>query len=321
MYWLQRYVPDMLREDRIDVFWGQNHMLPVGRLDGCLRLLTIHDLTAVVMPGTMPLRARIAARLHFARVARVADRVLVDSEASARLAQLCLQVPATKLRVLYQGVDPAFRGRAAASDGLDVRCKYSIPDSYLLTVGTIEPRKEHGTLLRALELVPTPLLVIVGSPGWKCRPILRRIRRLEAGGRARCLGPVSDGDLVALYRGAALMVYPSAYEGFGLPIAEAMSCGCPVLCSWTSSLPEVGGAAARYFRARDPQDLAARLHALLADAGQLEMMARAGRERAMMFDCRRAAQQFVGEVRQLAESRRSAGRYTSGGTRTIPRVS
>ncbi len=296
----------MLREDGIEVFWGQNHMLPVGPLGSCLRLLTIHDLTAVVAPHTMPLRARFAARTYFASAALAADRVLAVSESSARLTQRYLRVPAAKLRVLYQGLSPAFERPATDGDSTDIPRKYGIPHPYLLTVGTIEPRKDYTTLLRALELRPAPLLVIVGNPGWKCRSVLRQIRRLEAAGRVRYLGAVPDDDLASLYRGAVLTVCASVYEGFGLPIAEAMSCGCPVLCSWTSSFPEVGGPAACYFRVRDPQDLAAKLHRLLSDSQQLEAMARAGHEQAARFSSRLAADQLVDEIQNLVRRHHGA---------------
>jgi alpha-1,3-rhamnosyl/mannosyltransferase len=119
----------------------------------------------------------------------------------------------------------------------------------------------------------------------------------EEAGRVRYLGRVDDEWLPALYSAARLSVYPSLYEGFGLPVLEAMSCGCPVLCSWSSSLPEVGGSAARYFRTGDSEDLACKLAALLSDDKQLAAMSAAGLARAEQFSFRQAAQEVLGIMR------------------------
>jgi alpha-1,3-rhamnosyl/mannosyltransferase len=104
---------------------------------------------------------------------------------------------------------------------------------------------------------------------------------------------VEDADLDALHSAAKLTICPSLYESFGLPVLEAMSCGCPVLCRWSSSLPEVGGSAAAYFRGRGPENLASEIRRLLSDSARLEMMAAAGLQRAMEFSFKRAAQQVV----------------------------
>jgi alpha-1,3-rhamnosyl/mannosyltransferase len=177
--------------------------------------------------------------------------------------------------------------------------KFGLPSDYLLTVGTIEPRKAHASLLSALETVPdAPVLVVVGNIGWHHGPIVAAIRHHERAGRARFLGRVTDADLAALYSAAKLTIYPSFYEGFGLPVLEAMSCGCPVLCRWSSSLPEVGGSAAAYFRGRGPENLASEIRRLLSDSARLEMMAAAGLQRAKEFNFRRAAEQVVGILRR-----------------------
>ncbi len=122
---------------------------------------------------------------------------------------------------------------------------------------------------------------------------MKEIEGEVAQGRVRYLGRVADDDLPALYSAAKLMVYPSLYEGFGLPVLEAMACGCPVLCSWSSSLPEVGGNAARYFRTHDAHDLALKLRELLADDAQLERMVAEGRRQVAKFSFRKAAEQVL----------------------------
>jgi alpha-1,3-rhamnosyl/mannosyltransferase len=146
-------------------------------------------------------------------------------------------------------------------------------------------------------------LVVAGRPGWNCSSILKAIDEQQALGRVRYLGMVEDCHLAALYSAARLLVCPSVYEGFGLPVLEAMACGCPVLCSWTSSLPEVAGDAGRYFRVRDVAGLARNLAMLVADPKALGEMSRAGLRRASLFGFRAAGVRVVEMVREGAAQR------------------
>jgi glycosyltransferase involved in cell wall biosynthesis len=293
-YWIQHCLPKWLAEDKIDVFWGQNHLLPVRLKRPCWRLLTLHDMTGVLYPWTMPLWRRLNSRIHLRKAVRVADRVIAVSRATARLGHSLLGVRSDKLVVIHEGVGQGLGPIPPDEANRRVGERFGLSPGYLLTVSTIEPRKDHLTLLRALRRVSgAPQLVIVGGLGWKCRAIMRGIEHEAACGRVRYLGRVSDDDLPALYSAAKLMVYPSLYEGFGLPVLEAMACGCPVLCSWTSSLPEVGGSAARYFRTHDEQHLFLRLRELLADDTLLRQMAAEGMRQVRKFSFRRAASEVL----------------------------
>jgi glycosyltransferase involved in cell wall biosynthesis len=158
------------------------------------------------------------------------------------------------------------------------------------------------------------LLVLAGGVGWRCRSIVEQIRAQEDGGRVRYLGRVEDESLVALYNAARLSVYPSLYEGFGLPVLESMACGCPVLCSDSSSLPEVGGDSARYFRTGDDVSLCAELRRLLGSQSELESMSKSGLARAGMFSFRRAAEQLLDVIRGGVK-RLHTGRGPASGTR------
>ena len=188
--------------------------------------------------------------------------------------------------------------------------EFGLARDYVLFVSTIEPRKDHLTLLRAIARVPhAPLLVLAGGVGWRCNSILREIRVAEDAGRVKYVGRVDDDWLPALYSAATISVYPSVDEGFGLPVLEAMSCGCPVLCSDSSSLPEVGGDAACYFRTGDSEDLARRLTELLGDGDRLDAMSAAGLNQANRFSFRSAAEEILGIIRRgVAPSRRGPGR-------------
>jgi len=297
--WLQQRYPILLAQNDVRVCWFQNQLVPLRLIHGCRRLMTLHDLTAVLFPRTMSFYNRLSSRLLLRKAVRVADVVVAVSQATARLAVRLLAVDPEKITVVYNGcyhgLTPVSRDIAAQV----IREAYGLEPGYLLTVGTLEPRKDYMTLLRALDsLDEMPLLVVVGAVGWRSRTIREAIRSREPSGRVRYIGYVADEHLPALYSAARLLVYPSLYEGFGLPVLEAMACGCPVLCSDSSSLPEVGGEAVCYFRMGDHKDLARRLQELLSDEERLRAMSAAGLLRAKQFSFRRAAEEMLTIIRE-----------------------
>lgn len=289
--WTQFILPQVLAEDNIDVFWAQPTNLPLKLQRQCLRILTLHDLVPYVYPGSMQLQALFRTRLLLPAVVKKADVVVCVSNSTAQQARSYLKVKGEKLRVVKAAASHIFKPVDKEAAKEIVFQEFGITVDYLIFVSTIEPRKDHRTLLRALSELPAPpLLVLVGGIGWRCRAILKEIKEFEKRGIVRYLGRVADRYLPALYRAARLSVYPSRYEGFGLPVLEAMACGCPVLCSDASSLTEVGGEAAEYFRVGDYQDLAQRLKDLLSNEPKLKEMAKNGIEHARLFSFRKAAQ-------------------------------
>lgn len=297
-HWLQNTVPRWLASDEADVFWGQN-LLPLRLRRHCRRVLTVHDLTSVVLPGTMSIGSRFAARSYLGKSMKAADHVLADSRSTAAQIRRHFGTSDSRLSIVYPGFGEALSDSGSKGTAYG-KTDLGVDRGYLLAVGTIEPRKGYDCLLDALGLLPAaPKLMIAGAPGWQCRHTLQRIRRMEQDGRVRYLGRVSDFDLAALYKGARLLVFASPYEGFGLPVLEAMAHGCPVLCSWSSSLPEVGGSAVRYFLPGEPADLADRLRTLLSDETELARMAHLGIKMAAKFDPQASAEQFVGVVRRV----------------------
>lgn len=304
--WVQTGLPRLLAADRVDVFWGQGYAVPQRGTGGCARVLTVHDLTPMLFPNSMERRTRMSYGLFMPGAARSADAVVAVSQATARLARLLLGVKPESMTVIYEGVDPSFvrMGRDAARR--HVLTAFGLSGDFVLCVGTVEPRKNLQVLLDAVgSMDKPPTLVLAGAPGWRCQTMMAAIRAAELAGGVKYLGPVDDVELAALYSSARLLVYPSLYEGFGLPVLEAMACGCPVLCSWSSSLPEVGGRAARYFRPRDVRDLSERLARLLSDDRELDRMSRDGLLQAAAFSYSKAAQELLVLFRSLA-GRRSA---------------
>jgi len=297
--WVQKKLPGLLASDNVDAFWGQPTNIALWPRHECFQVLTVHDLVPYVVPKSMRLRSLIRMRLMLGLTARAADAVVADSRATAVLALRYLGIEKEQLHVVHAGAQDAFRPVPGEEARAAVSGEFALPARYVLFVSTIEPRKDHLTLLRAVAAIPSaPLLVLAGGMGWRCKDIMAQIRSHERAGRVRYLGRVADEWLPSLYSGAVLSVYPSLYEGFGLPVLEAMSCGCPVLCSDSSSLPEVGGDAATYFRAGDCEDLARRLAELLNDRGRRQAMSIAGLGQAKQFSFRTAAEEILRIIKQ-----------------------
>ncbi len=275
----------------IDLFYSPDFVLPPTRRR-TRTLLTVHDLSFLRYPDHfVPKLVRYLSRVVPESVAR-ADRVLADSEATrADLVEL-LGTPPEKVEVLYSGVDARFRPEGEPGEQERLRARYGLDRPYVLSVGTLQPRKNYVRLIRAFARLSMSglMLVIAGARGWLYEEVLEEATR--HGDRVRILGFVEEEDLPALYRNAVLFVFPSFYEGFGLPVLEAMACGVPVVCSCASSLPEVAGDAALLVDPQDEEGLRGAMgRALEDDSLRREMTAR-GLARAAAFTWERAARQL-----------------------------
>ena len=196
-----------------------------------------------------------------------------------------------KITVVYPGRDEPL----ARVDPAPVRARYGLAPDYLLHVGTLQPRKNLARLMEAAASLrarwPELQLVLAGQPGWQAGPILAQARAHSDS--VRLLDYVPDDDLPGLYSGARAFVFPSLYEGFGFPVLEAMACGTPVVCSNTSSLPEVAGEAALLMDPEDTAALAGAIGRLLEDTALRENLIARGLEQARKFSWERAAQETL----------------------------
>jgi glycosyltransferase involved in cell wall biosynthesis len=228
-----------------EIFHATDHLLP--RLVHARSVFTLHDLTALTFPSAHTQLNRRFLQLRLPYFLRAANLVIAVSAATQRDAMRVYRLPAERLRVIHHGIDSCFRP-AAPEVQARVRARYQLPDRFILSVGTLEPRKNLITLLDAYHALRAEgsdmALVIAGGRGWHSEPFFNRLRTLGLENTVRLLGRVPDEDLPALYTLAEVFTFPSLYEGFGLPVLEAMACGTPVLCSNSSSLPEVAGEAA-----------------------------------------------------------------------------
>lgn len=270
--------------DGVELFHGLTGELPLGLArHGVRSVVTIHDLIFERYPELYrPIDRRIY-RWKMRGAARRADLVLAISDQTKRDLVELYGVPAGKVRVVYQGCHAAFRQPVAPEARAEVSRRFALPPVFLLAVGTIERRKNLEVVVRALAGLPGVPLVAVG----RATPYLDELKALarEAGveDRVRFLQGASVADLVALNALATLVVYPSLFEGFGLPIIEGLCAGTPVVTSKGGCFAEAGGPSSAYADPHDPEEWRETLAALLADPDRRRAMAAAGRDWAERF--------------------------------------
>ncbi len=257
---------------------------------------TVHDLTAFLMPELHP-RSNLVAERSFAQLARRADGLIAVSECTRQDAVRTLGIAPEKIRTIHSGVADAFFDPPAARVEA-VRERYGLRRPFVLFVGTIEPRKNVDLLLDAYESLPQSLrdhwdLVVAGPVGWAGDATVARLLSV------RYLGYIPEPDLAPLTAAADVFVYPSLYEGFGFPVAQAMAAGVAVITSNVSSLPEVAGNAALLVDPRSQCELRAALVRLLGSADLRKALGLAGRDRAKGFRwevCAAKSLEFFREV-------------------------
>jgi glycosyltransferase involved in cell wall biosynthesis len=277
-------LPRLLRRLRPRLAHFQ-HVVPPGC--PCPAVVTIHDLSFERHPELMSRRDRFVFRTMVPRSVRRAARVLAVSEQTKRDLVEHYRIPDEKIVVTPNGVDPLFSSEGARSDEAP----------YALFVGTLQPRKDPLAALEALALIPGELrLVLVGPDKGSGGDARRTAARLGLNGRVTFTGHVEKEQLAELYRGAACLVFPSRYEGFGLPVVEAMASGTPVVAAASGSIPEVAGDAAVLVEPGNPAALAGGIERALADR---ERLVRAGLERAKLYSWAETARRTLDVYREL----------------------
>jgi len=300
---LDRWLPDC------DLFHATEHLLP--RLKGVRTVLTVHDLIFLLFPQYhLPLNKWFLNRFMPIFVRR-ADAIIAVSQCTKDDLIRHYAVPPEKITVIYEGVDARFQPVTDPDALARVRARHGLPERYILYVGTIEPRKNLTTLLEAYAAlirnrkskIGNRKLVIVGRKGWLYKDFFRRLRELGLEGEVIFPGFVPDEDLPALYSAAELFVFPSLYEGFGLPPLEAMACGTPIITSNASSLPEVVGEAGIMVEPRDVRGLVEAMERVLTDEGKRREMRGKGLRQAAGFSWERAAQGTLEVYRSVVRGR------------------
>ncbi len=287
---------------RLDLFHSPDFVLPpISKKTPTL--LTVHDLSFIRFPETFtPALITYLNRIVPWSINR-ATHILADSQATKDDLATHWNVPREKVSVLYSGVSDMFKPITDPHSIKKVHKKYNLGEKpYLISVGTIQPRKNYQMLIRAFRPVAENFpndLIIVGGKGWMHDQILDEVEIQGLSGRVHFLGFVDDADLPALYSAATLFTSPSLYEGFGLPILEAMACGVPVMASDVSSMPEVVGDAGVLLPAKDTAAWSQAMMDLIEDMSRRTKLVGAGFLRARKFTWSKSARELVTIYDQL----------------------
>ena len=293
--WEQLVLPLALRQTGVDLLHAMAFVAPL--YEACPFVVTVYDLSFVHYPQLFRPLNRHYLSFFGRRSARRARRVLAISESTRQDVIRAWGVPPERVDVVYCGVDPAFRPLSA--EELDAfRRQRNLPEHFALFLGTLEPRKNLDTLLEAYarwcQAQPSaPMLVIAGARGWYFQHVFASMEQLDLGDRVQFAGYVPAAELPAWYGAADLFVYPSQYEGFGLPVLEAMACGTPVITSDRSSLPEVVGEAGCLVSPDDASQLAESMRRVWSDDELRQAMRELGLARAAQFSWEQTARQTI----------------------------
>jgi glycosyltransferase involved in cell wall biosynthesis len=272
---------------------------PLG--SGRKSVVTIHDVSFLRMPETTEAKNLAWLSAEIRQTAERADAILTDSQFSAREICELLKVPPEKVFPIWLGLPP-FGPPPTVESVAQARQTLGLEKPYLLMVGTIEPRKNIPFLVKVYEALKDfdGDLVLAGGLGWKTGPTLRAISESPRQSGIKLLKHMNDGQLSALYAGAAAFVFPTRYEGFGFPPLEAMGRGTPVISARNSSLPEVLGEAAEWVDGFDAEEWAQTIRAVLGDSARAARLRAAGLEQAKKFTWEETAKKTWEVYRRLA---------------------
>lgn len=294
-------IPYVLSQKQVDIVIEPGHFGPFNLPRKIKRVTVIHDLTPLLFPEMHVFRGHALQRLFLPRILRRADHIITNSVYTRSDVIKRFPFAQNKTTAALLGKEAIFQ----PDHRPEILGKYGITNPYFLFTGTIEPRKNLPVLLKAFEHLKGETgsehqLVLVGKVGWKSEELVQKIHASPFATDILQLGYLDREDLPAIYSQAIAFVYPSLYEGFGLPVLEAMACGTPVITTNVSSLPEVGGEAACYFAPEDVTRLVAHMQRLSEDASLREQRIQASLQQAAKFSWEKAAKAFVGALEEMA---------------------
>jgi glycosyltransferase involved in cell wall biosynthesis len=297
-YWLPRLVP------QCDIFWSPHYNVPVLPIKAAYRVVTIHDVYHLALGHDLSPVKKIYAKFMIKRAVAQSKKVITVSNFSKNEILRYASCKDKKIQVIYNGVVRANQVQPFRT----LENKYHLPEKYILFVGNVKPHKNLAVLLKSYLLLDASIIneyqiVVAGKIGGfitgdeatlnfvNDNPVLKE--------KVIFTGYVDDEDIAGLYHHASLFVFPSLYEGFGLPLLEAMANGCPVIASESSSIPEVCGDAAVYFSPLNEKDLCGKIEAMLNDQSQFDERIKKGFERARLFNWRESADQHINLFNRL----------------------
>lgn len=268
--WRSSFIKKDLKRDRIDIYHGLSHEIPLNIAGtGFRSVVTIHDIMYLAFPNMYTAVDRAIYKYKFRYACQHADKIIAISECTKNDIIKYLGTPEEKIKVIYQAIQPTFYQQQSRENAQNIVKKYNLPTEYLLYVGAINSRKNLLGIVKALTLLPknnTIPLVIVGNGHRYKDEVLRYAAQAHLSDRLILINNLHDPvELQAFYQQASIFVYPSFYEGFGLPVTEALLSKVPVITSDCSSLPEAGGPASCYIRPDRPEEIAEAITTILSN--------------------------------------------------------
>jgi glycosyltransferase involved in cell wall biosynthesis len=304
--WMQVGQPFQILKERLDLYHGPNFVAPLAA--PCPTLITIHDLSSFIMREKHRWMNNLIQRLLVPSSARRSRAIIAVSEATRNDIMRILGIPAHKIRVIPEGVEGIFEPVTDDESRNHIRCKLGLPQKYILFVGTLEPRKNIPTLLEAYARLirsgdTEHRLVLAGGHGWGSDAIPQKMRSLGIEANVKFTGYVAREDMSALYSMADLFVYPSLYEGFGLPPLEAMACGTPTIVSDGSSLSSVVADAGLRVDPLDIAGLAEAMRRVLLDETLRRDLIEKGKKRAKCYSWETTARETLALYQEVVSAR------------------
>lgn len=286
-FWRVWGITTNIINDNIQLFHGLSNELPLNiyRAKSTKTIVTIHDLIFLRFPEYYSFIDRHIYKYKFKKACINADRIIAVSECTKRDIVQYFRIPEAKIDVVYQGCDEQFKHKVEEHIKEKIRNKYSLPNKFILYLGSIESRKNLLLLAKALEYLKEPIEVIaIGKRTPYANKIEKYLKDRGLEKRMQMLHNVPFHELPAFYQMATTFVYPSFFEGFGIPLLEALNCGTPAIGATGSCLEEAGGPDSIYIDPNNPQELAQSIERTLTDAALREEMIKKGKEYACRFE-------------------------------------
>lgn len=293
--WRSKSVIKDLQRDNINLYHGLSHELPVGiHQSGIKSVVTIHDLIFKRYPQYFGFISRQIYGIKIKYACKHSDKIIAISEKTKNDLVELLKVDPEKIEIVYQDCDETFKAKQSDHKKGEVKLKYNLPKNYILNVGTIEERKNLFLLIKAFRLLPEDKkLVVIGKQTKYAEQIKRYIDKHNLRSRILLIPNVRFADLPAIYQLADVFVYTSRYEGFGIPVLEALVSGIPVIAATGSCLEEAGGPDSLYIDPDNEAELAEKINLVLSNEEQRKMMIKKGLIYAQKFDEKKLAAQMM----------------------------
>ena len=294
-FWTYAKLPREIKKDRLNILFMPIQAVPFFKKPKNLKIVvTVHDLAFLIFPDHFTRKDKFLLNFHTKRAIKMADKIIAPSEATKKDIIKFYGVNRDKIEVIWHGVTPP---SPPLSEGENSKFNYP----YILFVGSIQPRKNIAGLIEAFELVkksrdealPRLYLVVCGGRGWMADKIYKRAKESEFSSDIVFTGSVSNKERDELYKNALIFVFPSLYEGFGLPVLEAMNYGVPCVVGNNSSLSEIAGENALLVNANDSADIAEKINLLISDSELRKDLSQRGIENAKRFSWNKAAEKML----------------------------